>query len=187
MSPWIRGFLALPLTLAAVVSTAHADSYYLTLKGQKTGAIKGSVIQKGREGSIQVVDISHSIVVPREQGPGPGASAVRREHRPLVVTIALDQSAPQLYNSLCTVENITQLDLSYWSSRIRSAVGTGAESLEFTVRLTNCQINSIDQVVEKEQNGISHTYLRISFSYQKIEWTWLNGGITASDELSAPR
>jgi type VI secretion system secreted protein Hcp len=27
----------------------------------------------------------------------------------------------------------------------------------------------------------------ISFTYQKIEWTWTDGGITADDDWEAPR
>ncbi|HRI69004.1 MAG TPA: type VI secretion system tube protein Hcp, partial [Polyangium sp.] len=38
---------------------------YLRLKGQKQGEIKGSVTQKGREGSIMVIAVSHEIISPR--------------------------------------------------------------------------------------------------------------------------
>jgi type VI secretion system secreted protein Hcp len=30
------------------------------------------------------------------------------------------------------------------------------------------------------------SYLDIAFTYQKIEWTWTNGGITASDDWESP-
>ena len=45
-----------------------------------------------------------------------------------------------------------------------------------TVKLTNASIS--DYVA----NGMSETW---SFTYQKIDWTWIAGGITASDDWEA--
>ena len=39
---------------------------YAFLVGQKSGQIKGSITQKGREGSIGVIAVAHSIVSPRD-------------------------------------------------------------------------------------------------------------------------
>ncbi|HNC96714.1 MAG TPA: type VI secretion system tube protein Hcp, partial [Myxococcota bacterium] len=53
---------------------------YLTLKGQKSGEVKGSVTQKGREGKIGVIAVSHSIVSPRD--PQSGLPTGQRQHKP---------------------------------------------------------------------------------------------------------
>jgi len=37
---------------------------YLRIKGQKAGEVKGSVIQKGREGKIMEIAASHGIESP---------------------------------------------------------------------------------------------------------------------------
>jgi type VI secretion system secreted protein Hcp len=37
---------------------------YLKLKGQKSGEINGSVTQKGREGKIMVIAVSHDVSFP---------------------------------------------------------------------------------------------------------------------------
>ena len=49
---------------------------YLNLKGQRQGEIKGSVTQKGREGKIAVIAVSHEIISPRDPAAAcPPASA----------------------------------------------------------------------------------------------------------------
>src|ERR1700730_18050393 len=46
--------------------THMALTLYLTLKGEKQGDIKGSVTQKGHEGTIAVVALDHGIQSPRD-------------------------------------------------------------------------------------------------------------------------
>ena len=176
----VRRSLFLALVAAALFSSVNADSYTLTLKGQKSGVIKGGVTQRGREGSIQVLQINHDIISPRD--PASGLPTGRRQHKPIIVTIPLDQSIPLLYNVLCTNENLTSFELKYWAAGNPAQIGTGPESAIFSIKLTNANIADIDQFAEKDQAGISHQYFKISFSYQKIEWTWTHGGITASDD-----
>ena len=86
---------------------------YVTLVGQKSGQIKGSVTQKGREDSIGVIAVSHSIVSPRD--PQSGLPTGQRMHKPYVFTKELDKSTPILYNILCTNENITKVTIQFWS------------------------------------------------------------------------
>ena len=45
------------------------------------------------------------------------------------------------------------------------------------MKLTNAS------VADDEQHG---NYETIAFTYQKIEWTWVDGGITAEDDWEAP-
>jgi type VI secretion system secreted protein Hcp len=86
---------------------------YLRLKGQKTGEVKGSVTQKGREGKIMVIAASHSILSPRD--PQSGLPTGMRMHKPFVITKEADKSSPVLYNMLVTNENISEWELQFWS------------------------------------------------------------------------
>ncbi|MEK7863105.1 MAG: type VI secretion system tube protein TssD, partial [Chloroflexota bacterium] len=79
---------------------------YLTLKGQKQGDIKGSVTQKGREGSISVQYLQSKIVSPRDAASG--LATGKRQHEPLVVRKTVDRSTPLLLNALVTNENLTE-------------------------------------------------------------------------------
>ncbi|MGH2720602.1 MAG: Hcp family type VI secretion system effector [Actinomycetota bacterium] len=151
---------------------------YLTLTGVKTGAIQGSVIEKGREGSIMVIAVSHEIISPRD--PASGLPTGKRMHKPLVITKELDKSTPLLYRVLVTNETLSRWDLRYWR-----ALPTGAQQQHFTIRLTNASIASIAQRMPNNRDPELmklETYEEIAFTYQRIEWTWVDGGITASDD-----
>src|SRR5262245_58318316 len=120
---------------------------YLNLKGQKTGDIKGSVTQKGREGKIMVIAVSHEIVSPRD--PASGLPTGKRMHKPMVITKELDKSTPLLYNVLVNNENITEWQLQFWQPS-----ATGAEKQHFTIKLTNANIASIAFRMRSEERRV---------------------------------
>ena len=159
---------------------------YMYAKGQKSGQIKGSVTQKGREDSVAVIAVSHQIVSPRD--PQSGLPTGQRMHKPYVITKELDKSTPIFYNVLCTNENLTEVIVKYWTPQIRATMGTGAEVQHFTVKLTNANIASIDFRMAniRHPDLVKFTeYEEIAMTYQKIEWTWNDGGITALDDWEA--
>ena len=65
---------------------------YLKLKGQKSGEVKGSVTQKGRENSIMVIAVEHEIISPRDAASG--LPTGKRHHKPLTITKEVDKSSP---------------------------------------------------------------------------------------------
>ena len=159
---------------------------YMYAKGQKSGQIKGSIIQKGREDSIGVIAVMHSIISPRD--PQSGLPTGQRMHKPMVVTKELDKSTPILYNVLCTNENLTEVVLKFWTPQIKAAQGTGSEVQHFTIKLTNANIASIDFRMAniRHPDLVKFTeYEEVSMTYEKVEWTWNDGGITAIDDWLA--
>lgn len=160
---------------------------YLRLKGQKQGDIKGSVTLKGREGTIAVIAVSHEIVSPRD--PASGLPTGKRMHKPFVITKELDKSSPLLQKLLCTNEMISELTIQFWTPQIRSTIGVGSEVQHYTVKLTNANIASVSfrMLNNKNPELVRYAeYEEIAFTYQKIEWTWVDGGITASDDWETP-
>ncbi|MEO6833074.1 MAG: type VI secretion system tube protein TssD, partial [Chitinophagaceae bacterium] len=99
---------------------------YLKLKGQKQGEIKGSVTQKGREGSIMVKAASHEIISPRD--PASGLPTGKRQHKPLVITKEIDKSSPLLLTALCSNENLTSVVLDFYQPSIKAGRMAGVES-----------------------------------------------------------
>jgi type VI secretion system secreted protein Hcp len=160
---------------------------YLRAKGQKSGQIKGSVTQKGREDSIMVIAASHEIVSPRD--PASGLPTGKRMHKPFVITKELDKSSPILWNILVTNENVSDWELKFYTPQLKAATGTGMEVQHYTVKLTNANIASISfrMANNKHPDLMKYAeYEEIAFTYQKIEWTWTEGGITAMDDWEAP-
>ena len=155
---------------------------YVNLKGQKQGDIKGSVTQKGREGKIQVIAVSHDIQSPRD--PASGLPTGKRMHKPFVITKELDKSTPLLFSALVNNENITELEVQFWRPS-----ATGAEQQHYTIKLTNANIASVSSRMPNNKNPDLmkyETYEEIAFTYQKITWTWVDGGITAEDDWESP-
>jgi type VI secretion system secreted protein Hcp len=153
---------------------------YLRLKGQKLGEIKGSVTQKGREGKIMVLAVHHDLVSPRD--PVSGHATGKRQHKPFIITKELDKSSPLLYTMLITNENIVEWELQFWQPNL-----TGAESNQYTVKLTNANIVSIDFHMPNNQDPQLMKfaeYEEVAFTYQRIQWIWNDGGITATDDLT---
>ena len=69
---------------------------YMHVKGQKQGDIKGSVTQKGREGSIAVIAYHHSVVSPRDPQSGLRGDL---KHRPVVFREAIRREEASLQPS----------------------------------------------------------------------------------------
>ena len=160
---------------------------YLKLKGQKSGEIKGSVTQKGRENKIMVIATSHEIISPRDAASG--LPTGKRMHKPFVITKELDKASPILYQVLCTNENVSEWELQFWTPQLRATGGVGTEVQHFTVKLTNANIASIAfRMANNKHPDLMKfaEYEEIAFTYQKIEWTWNDGGITAGDDWEAP-
>jgi type VI secretion system secreted protein Hcp len=157
---------------------------YLTLKGQKQGDIKGSVTQKGRENSIQVQYLQSKIVSPRDAASG--LPTGKRQHEPLVWRKTVDKSTPLLLSALVTNENITEAHFKFWKPST-----TGAEQQYFTIDLTNANLASSnlyhpDSYDSTAPSAGSSDLEEWSFTYQKIRWTFTDGGITAEDDWETP-
>jgi type VI secretion system secreted protein Hcp len=129
------------------------------------GTFTATLQKQGSIGSTPLVGISHEIVSPRD--PASGLPTGKRQHKPLVITKEMDKSTPLLLNALTTNENITEVLIALLRDGKQVA----------TVKLTNASIASYT----------SHGQLEHwSLTYRKIEWTWVDGGVSASDDWEAP-
>ena len=154
-----------------------AANAYLSLQGAKQGQIKGGVTAKGREGQIAIYEFHHEIASPRDVASGMATG--KRMHKPMVVSKEIDKSTPLLHTALVTTENFPEVILRFYNSS-----STGEETNTFTIKLTNANIASIadDMSLNKVEPGLRLPVLEtITFTYQKIEWTWTDGALTASD------
>lgn len=155
---------------------------YLTLTGETQGQIKGSVTQAGREDSIEVYGWNHEVVSPRDAASG--LPTGKRQHKPIIITKPIDKATPLLMNLLTNNENITDWSLHCWKpSR------AGKEEQYYSVELVNANVASIqvEQLNNKYPENMRHEVREhVAFTYQKIIWTWQDGGITAEDDWETP-
>ena len=158
---------------------------YLKLKGSKQGDIKGSTTQKGREGLIAVHSFHHHITSPRDSASGQATG--KRQHGPFTIIKEIDKSTPLLHKALVDNESFKTWELKCFTPTA-SAASAGKEINHYNVVLTNASISSIMDIMENNllpDDAKLPLMQEISFTYQKIEWTWVDGGITAQDDWEA--
>ncbi len=155
---------------------------YLRLTGETQGDVEGSVTQAGLEGSMEIVGWSHRVMSPRDAASG--LPTGKRRHRPITVTKPVDKASPLLMAILTNNENITTWRLdAYRPSR------SGKEVQYYTIELVNATIAGIrqEQLNNEYPENMRHEIREhVSFAYQKIIWTWQDGGITAEDDWETP-
>jgi type VI secretion system secreted protein Hcp len=148
---------------------------YAVLKGTKSGQITGSVSDnKGPKGSIGVLAVSHTVTSPRD--PQSGLPTGKRMHGPFCFTKELDRSTPALLNMLTTNETLSATFSFFLPDGTKPA---------YTVELVNASISSYD--VEQANTADAATKDRtiqenLKLVYQKITWTWTDGGRVATDD-----
>ena len=153
---------------------------YMTLKGAKQGVIKGSVTIAGRENSIAVHSFSQEIDSPRDSASG--LPSGKRTHQPLVVVKDVDQSSPHLWQAFVTNETLSSCQLQFWETATDK---TSGETQFFTIILTNASIASVHASMADNENPANANLAvreEISLVYQKIEWLWTDGNVSAQDD-----
>ncbi len=155
---------------------------YLKLVGQRQGQIRGSVTEKGREGLIMVAAVDHELISPRD--PTSGLPQGKLMHKPVTITKPLDRSSPLLYTAMSGDENITEWQLQFFRTS-----STGTQVNHYTIRLTNSNIARIEYHMPNNRTpelANQSEFEVVSFTYQAIEWTWIEGGITSRAEWESP-
>jgi type VI secretion system secreted protein Hcp len=139
----------------------------MAVTGQSQGAIRGSAI----ENMIQVVGLGHQITSPRDAASG--LPTGRRQHKSLVISKYTDRSTPPLYSALVNNENLTHVYLRFFRK------DTANRTVQYyTIHLINASIADIKTAYPNIE--------QLSFMYQRIEWIWVDGSVTASDDWEIP-
>jgi type VI secretion system secreted protein Hcp len=155
---------------------------YLTLTGETQGKVNGSCTQAGREDMMEIYGFNHEVLSPRDAASG--LPTGKRQHKPIVITKAIDKATPLLMTILTNNEIINTWKIDFYRpSR------AGNEELYYNIELVNANICSIrpEQLNNKYPDNMNHELREhVAFTYQKIIWTWEDGGITAEDDWETP-
>ena len=150
---------------------------YLWLKDDGGAEIKGSVDVRGREGSIEIVGLSHSVSIPNDSNTGKLTG--NRIHAPFSFDKEIDSSTPYLYKALCTGQTLKSAEIKYY--RINDA---GQEEEYFSTLLENVKVVGIIPMMYdiKSSYGELRNHLEyIELRYEKVTWKYLDGNIIHSD------
>jgi type VI secretion system Hcp family effector len=132
----------------------------------KLADVKGTGVQKGREGEIPVIAFEHE--VHSEIDPKLGRPLRSRRHAPLVIRKNLDFSSPFLAEAY---ERGTVF--SDWVLRFFHLPRSGGEAHYFTISLTGARIASIDMVMPMTSDpdqSLVHEYEEVAWVYDSIVW-----------------
>lgn len=177
-----KNSIGLILLAASMLLSANAfgqgSALYLKIKGVK-GDIKGDVTEKGKEGLIQVVTFQHEITVPRDAASGQATG--KRQHKPLSITKLIDKSTPILMAALTKNESLSEVTLSIYRP---SAKGAGTNELWYTIELKDVVISGISTTWDADKKQSRED---VSFTYQKIKWTFAEGNVTFEEDLKSNR
>ncbi|MFH2041769.1 MAG: Hcp family type VI secretion system effector [Acidobacteriota bacterium] len=156
---------------------------HLSLTGKNQGKIEGSCTIKGREGTIMVYALDHPIEIPRDLHSG--LPTGKRVHKPMTITKEIDKSSPKLYQALTSGEQLTEVVMDFY--RISP---TGTEEKYYTVKLDTAIIVSMESFFPETFLAANESFThmeKVSFTYEKIIWTWQPDGIEAEDAWKAPK
>lgn len=172
------------------VGTAHAQSNAFTsltvrVTGIKQGWIKGGIAIRTRENLIQ--GLSFKVVSNRTFTNNLAISSTLQLGL-VEFTKPLDKATPLLQKALGENEMLTKVEFTFYGSRLGTASGAAPETVLYTVVLTNARIAAIQDVYTPSsttnQNNFQQT---IGLTYEKIEWTWMDGGVTHSETNGSGR
>lgn len=156
---------------------------YLVLEGQNQGKIEGSIQVKGHEGKILVQAVNHTIEIPKS--PQTGLPTGKRVHLPMTLTKAIDQASPKLFQALTSGEQMKEVTVEYYFAN-----KMGLEEKYYTVKLSNAIVTNIRSWVPNclDPNNQQMGHMEdVSFTYEKISWTFVSKGIEAEDSWLAPK
>ncbi len=131
----------------------NAATATITARGQRQGDFSPQ--------PIDVSAVSHQITSPRD--PQSGLPTGRRLHTPLVVKMQWGPTTPKFIGALVDNENLAAVRLRL--------VRDGAPVA--TIDLTNANVAAYVEAGDS---------VSISLTYQRIVWTWLDGGIVVEDD-----
>lgn len=114
---------------------------------------------------IVLTGLTHEIVSARAAASG--FATGKRQHKPIIITKELDKSSPLLMNALVHSQSLTSVLIGLLRNGTQVA----------TIKLTNASVSNY------VTHGMTESW---SFTYEKIEWTWVDGAISALDDWEAP-
>jgi type VI secretion system secreted protein Hcp len=159
----------------AVTSPRAAETVLLKVAG-----ITGEVIQKGREGQMEVLAWNHEVSTPVDAASG--LPTGKRSHAPFRVVLRHSRGTPLLAQSLAENKTIATVDMDMWQ------VGpTGIDQKYFTYSFTNCRVISMRAWAPNKLDSATASYVsgvEVSFTYQTVTWTSPSAGITFTDSVS---
>jgi type VI secretion system Hcp family effector len=144
---------------------------YMSVKGTQQGVMTGGVTSGNYKGQILVNSVHFSMGHPVNSNTG--LTTGKQVAKPVVVSKPTDMSSPLLLSSCQNNENLTTVMITYvFEGALNKAVST--------TKLTNATVQDFDHKAQSDGSSVE----TVTFSYQKCEFTWIDGGIATAWDLT---
>lgn len=147
------------------------------LKDDGGSDIKGSVDVQDRDGSIEVIGLSHGINLPIDNANGKITGT--RQHSSMMIEKEVDSSTPYLYKAAATGQTLNSAEIKFY--RINDA---GQEVAYYSVLMENVKITGVNCGVPNcklAANDKMNHVESVSLQYEKITWKIHDGNIQFTD------
>ncbi len=158
---------------------AESVSLFLKLNGQDIEG-ENTETSLGRENSIECVSLVQQVKVPAAAtGPATG----RRQYDPIVILKRIDKSSPLIAKGL--VQSMVAAGvLKFYRP---NPAGDGTTEQFFTIEFQGGRVAGVKEYLLDTLNP-AYTAMppleEVSFVFNKISWTYTDGGVTFEDTIS---
>ena len=161
------------MLLQSAMANAALDAY-LTVTGGRQGTFKSSGVRPTPE--VPILAVEHGVTSPREMNTG--LASGKRMHEPVTITMPTDAATRQFWTANAGNEVLTSVAITVTTKRATAT--TRAQS--YTISLKNA---AIERIVVTPPSKDAAPLTKVSFVFQEIHVTWVNGGVTATDDWEA--
>lgn len=150
--------------MPAVSAMAAVDAY-MTIEGARQGKIKGGDVKTAGTEQIRLSDV----VREESRDAASGMATGKRQHGTITIVKEIDKASPMLYQALNSNEG-------FKVSIVFPGGSAKTEKAAQRIDLDDAVITNVSKVGSSE---------RITFTYQKIVVTYMNGNKSAQDAWDA--
>lgn len=146
------------------------------LKDDGGADIKGSVDVEDREGSIEIISLSHGLMLPIDSANGKITGT--RQHSSVILEKEIDSSSPYLNRAAVTGQALQSAEIRFY--KINDA---GQEVCYYIIYLENVKVTSVNTSIpntrlsSSQLNHIEH----VGLNYEKITWHYVDGNVKFTD------
>jgi type VI secretion system secreted protein Hcp len=150
------------------------------IKDDGGNTIKGSVTVQGRENSVEITALDHSVSIPTDNNTGKLTGT--RVHSAILITKETDAATPYIYKAVTSGQTLQSVEIKWY--QIDDA---GKEKEYFNTKLDNVKVVAVRPKMFDIKNPAydKHNHLEeVELRYEKISWTYLDGNIQHTDTWS---
>lgn len=149
---------------------------YMWLKDDGGADIKGSVDVQDRNGSIEIIGLSHGLSLPVD--PANGKITGPRQHSSMFVEKEIDRSSPYLQRAVATGQTLKSAEIRFYQINY-----AGQEVCYYIIILENVKVTGVNTSVPNVKTSSSQLnhIENVSLQYEKITWRYVDGNVQFSD------